>query len=151
VSRRGPLCGARGETTRSKETDMTEERHTYTRTDEVVTPVDPAPAAVSRTQVTYEATGNTVLQRLVIFLFALIQGLLVLRILLLLVAARQGNALVATIYDISDIFVAPFRGILGQNVIGAGSTALDVAAIVALIGWTIVELIILGLIRVFRR
>ncbi len=127
---------------------MVDERRVVTRTD-VVAPV--APASVSQTEVTYRSSGNSVLERLIIFLFALIQGLLILRIVLLLVAARQGNDLVALIYDVSDIFVAPFRGILGRNQIPAGSTDLDVAAIVALIGWTIVELIILGFLRIFRR
>jgi uncharacterized protein YggT (Ycf19 family) len=127
---------------------MVDERRVVTRTD-VVAPV--APTSVSQTEVTYRSSGNSVLERLIIFLFALIQGLLILRIVLLLVAARQGNDLVALIYDVSDIFVAPFRGILGRNQIPAGSTDLDVAAIVALIGWTIVELIILGFLRIFRR
>jgi uncharacterized protein YggT (Ycf19 family) len=131
---------------------MATEQHIVTRTDRTTEPGYVAPAsAVSHSEVTYQATGNTVLQRLIIFVFGLIQGLIVLRVLLLLVAAREGNALVAFIYDLSDIFVAPFRGILGQNVIAAGSTALDVAAIVALVGWTVVELVILGLVRVFRR
>ncbi len=127
---------------------MVDERRVVTRTD-VVAPV--TPASVSQTEVTYRSSGTNVLERLIIFLFALIQGLLILRIVLLLVAARQGNDLVALIYDLSDIFVAPFRGILGRNQIPAGTTDLDVAAIVALIGWTIVELIILGFLRVFRR
>jgi uncharacterized protein YggT (Ycf19 family) len=127
---------------------MVDERRVVTRTD-VVAPV--TPASVSQTEVTYRSSGTNVLERLIIFLFALIQGLLILRIVLLLVAARQGNDLVALIYDLSDIFVAPFRGILGRDQIPAGSTDLDVAAIAALIGWTIVELIILGFLRVFRR
>lgn len=127
---------------------MVDERRVVTRTD-VVAPV--TPASVSQTEVTYRSSGTNVLERLIIFLFALIQGLLILRIVLLLVAARQGNDLVALIYDLSDIFVAPFRGILGRNQIPAGNTDLDVAAIAALIGWTIVELIILGFLRVFRR
>ncbi len=127
---------------------MVDERRVVNRTD-VVAPV--APTSVSQTEVTYRSSGNSVLERLIIFLFALIQGLLILRIVLLLVAARQGNDLVGLIYDVSDIFVAPFRGILGRNQIPAGSTDLDIAAIVALIGWTIVELIILGFLRIFRR
>ena len=130
---------------------MTTEQRTYTRTDEVHPAGYAAPAAVSHSEVTYEATGNTVLQRLVIFIFGVIQGLLILRILLLLVAARESNAIVAFVYDVTELLVAPFRGILGANVIEAGQTALDVSAIVALVGWTIVELVILGLIRVFRR
>jgi hypothetical protein len=45
----------------------------------------------------------------------------VLRIVLLLVAAREGNDIVAFIYTLSDIFVAPFRGILGINEVAAGA------------------------------
>jgi len=130
---------------------MSDERHVVRRTD-VVTPAPVASTSVSQSEVTYRSRGGpSILQRLIIFLFALIQGLLILRIVLLLVSARQGNDLVALIYDASDIFVAPFRGILARNQIPAGSTDLDVSAIVALIGWTILELIILGFLRVFRR
>lgn len=96
-------------------------------------------------------SGGDLLERLIIFVFGLLQGLLVLRIVLLLVAARQGNDLVSAVYGISDVFVAPFRGILRTNVIDAGRTELDVAAIVAIIGYTILEIVILGFIRVFRR
>lgn len=131
---------------------MTEDERVVTHTERTTVPGTVAPAsAVSHSEVRYEATGSTVLQRLIIFIFALIQGLLVIRILLLLVAAREGNDLVALIYNVSDVFVAPFRGILGQNQIAAGQTALDVSAIVAIIGWTVLELVILGLVRVFRR
>jgi hypothetical protein len=140
---------------------MVEERHVVTHTERVAyqdpqvyppagAPVAPA-AAVSHSEVSYAPTGSTVLQRLVVFVFGIIQGLLVLRIVLLLLSAREGNDLVALVYNVTEVLVAPFRGILGQNTIAAGSTALDVAAIVAIIGWTILELVILGLIRVFRR
>jgi hypothetical protein len=37
-----------------------------------------------------------------------------------------------------------------MNEIQAGAAALDVAALVALIGWLIIELIVIGLVRVFR-
>ena len=75
---------------------------------------------------------------------------IVLRIVLLLFAARGSNDLVAAIYNLSEVFVAPFRGILRIDEIQAGATALDVAAIVALIGWFILELVVLALVRVFR-
>lgn len=133
---------------------MVDERRVVTRSDEVYTtdPVAPAEAStVSRREVTYHDSSNTVLQRLIIFIFAVIQGLLLLRILLLLVSARQGNDLVSLVYDISEILVAPFRGILRLDQIAAGHTALDVSALVALIGWTIIEILILGFLRVFRR
>jgi hypothetical protein len=134
-----------------------EDRVVTRRTDEVVEVERPGyvpPATVGRVSETAyvsRAGGNTRLQRLVIFIFGLLQGLLLLRILLLLVAARESNGLVNAIYGISEVFVAPFRGILGRDEIAAGRSELDITAIVALVGWTILELIILGLIRVFRR
>lgn len=113
--------------------------------------VDEAPVtAQSHTSVTHRRSGLGMLERAIVYLFGLIQLLLVLRIVLLLVAAREGNAIVAFVYNLSEIFVLPFRGILGINEIAAGQSALDVAAIVALIGWTIIELIILGLVRIVR-
>ena len=90
------------------------------------------------------------LTRLIVFLFGLIELLIGLRIILLLFAARESNDLVAAIYNISEIFVAPFRGILRIDEVQAGATALDVGAIVALIAWVVIELIVLALVRVFR-
>ncbi len=90
------------------------------------------------------------LTRLIVFLFGLIQLLIGLRIILLLFAARQSNDIVAAVYNISEVFVAPFRGILRIEEVQAGATALDVGAIVALIGWVVIELVVLALIRVFR-
>ena len=90
------------------------------------------------------------LTRLIVFLFGLIELLIGLRIILLLVAARESNDLVAAIYNISEIFVAPFRGILRIDEVQAGVTALDVGAIVALVAWVVIELVVLALVRVFR-
>jgi hypothetical protein len=89
-------------------------------------------------------------ERWIIFIFGLIQLVIGLRIILLLVAARQSNDIVGFIYNVSEIFVAPFRGILRIDEVQAGATALDVGAIVALIGWFVLELIVLGALRIFR-
>ena len=91
-----------------------------------------------------------VLTRLVVFLFGLIQLVIGLRIVLLLFAARESNSIVAAIYNVSEIFVAPFRGIFGVRELEAGASTLDIWAIVALIAWVIIELVVLALIRVFR-
>jgi uncharacterized protein YggT (Ycf19 family) len=101
-------------------------------------------------RVRYFPSGLGMIERLIIWLFGLVELVIILRIILLLVAARQGNPLVQFIYDVSDFLVAPFRGILGINQLSAGATALDVAAIVALVGWFVIELVILGLVRIFR-
>ena len=67
-----------------------------------------------------------------------------LRIVLLLLDAREGNALVRAILDISQVFVAPFEGILRTNALTAGGSVLDVAAVLALIGWTLLEMVVLA-------
>ena len=100
--------------------------------------------------VTYAPSPNRMIKRLIIWIFGVVQLLIVLRVILLLLAAREGNAIVGFVYSITDLLVAPFRGILGINEIAAGRTELDVAAIVALVGWTVLELVILGLVRIFR-
>lgn len=101
-------------------------------------------------RVEYRPNPLATVERLVVFLFSLIELLIVARIVLLLVSARESNAIVSFIYNVSDIFVAPFRGILGINEVQAGAAALDMAALVALVGWIIIELIVVALIRVFR-
>ena len=104
----------------------------------------------TQSTVRYEPSGVGMVERLIIWIFGIIQLLIILRIVLLLFAARDANPIVSFIYSITDLLVAPFRGIFGMNEIAAGATALDVAALVALVGWTILELVILGLVRIFR-
>ena len=122
------------------------------RTEEHTTYVEERPVddVHSHSTVSYEPSPTGMISRLIVWIFGIVQLLLVLRIVLLLLAAREGNPLVQFIYDVSDLLVAPFRGILGLDQVAAGATALDIAAIVALVGWTVVELILLGLVRVFR-
>jgi hypothetical protein len=90
-------------------------------------------------------------RRIIVLVFGLIQIVIGLRIVLLLLDARTGNALVSGILDISKIFVAPFEGILNSNALTAGGSTLDVAAVVAFVGWTILELIVLWAVGIFRR
>jgi uncharacterized protein YggT (Ycf19 family) len=125
---------------------------TYRTETDVVQPVDPAYVHTHSAEVRRVSYSNPLatVERLIVFIFSLIELIIVARILLLLVAARESNAIVQFIYNLSDIFVAPFRGILGINEVQAGAAALDVAAIVALIGWVIIELIVIALVRVFR-
>jgi hypothetical protein len=101
--------------------------------------------------VSVSPSGGEIASRIVIFVFGIIQALIIARIVLLLVDAREGNDLVAFILDASQVFVAPFEGILRTNALTAGGSMLDVAAVVALIGWTIIEAIVLAGIRIFRR
>ena len=121
--------------------------------------VDPAnPAAAGSVRVTESATTPagpgwaTTASRIVTFAFGLLQALLILRIILLLLVANPGNDLVSFIFNITQPFVAPFVGMFSLNHVTADQgSVLDVAAIVALIGWTLVEALVLAAIRIFSR
>ena len=96
--------------------------------------------------------GATVIARLITFLFGILQVALILRIVLLLLVANEGNDVVRLILGVTDPFVEPFRGMFAlDRVTGDQGSVLDIAAVVALIGWTLVELLILALLRIFNR
>jgi hypothetical protein len=118
--------------------------------------VSPAPAydrgsSVTERRVTRTPSGGEFASRIVTLLFGIIQAFIILRIILLLLDAREGNDLVSFILNTSQIFVGPFEGILRTSALTEGGSKLDVTAIVALIGWTILEALILAAVRIFRR
>ena len=55
------------------------------------------------------------LRRVVVLIFGIIQAFIILRIVLLLLNAREGNDLVAFILNTSQLFVAPFIGIFNRD------------------------------------
>ena len=90
-------------------------------------------------------------RRVIVLVFGLIQILIAARFMLLLVDAREANGLVSGILNFSQIFVAPFDGILRTDSLHAAGSVLDFTAIVAFVGWTILELIVIWAIGIFRR
>jgi hypothetical protein len=120
------------------------------REEEPGTVYDRGSAVVER-RVTRTPSGGEVAGRIVVLLFGIIQVLIILRIVLLLLNAREGNDLVAFILNTSQIFVAPFNGMLNMDNLQSGGSVLDVAAVLALIGWTVLEALILAAVGVFRR
>ena len=82
---------------------------------------------VTEEHVRRQPSGAEIARRVTVFLFGIIQVLLLLRIALLLVGANDQQQLVAGIYDVSVIFVAPFEGILGIDRARADGSVLDVA------------------------
>jgi hypothetical protein len=135
---------------------MTYDERTVVHRDEVVEgdPVDPrydrGTAVTSRTVET-RPSGGTLAGRIVVFLFGVIQVLILLRIALLLLDAREANDLVRFILNTSQVFVAPFEGILRTDALHAGGSVFDVSAVVAIVGWTILEALILAAVNIFRR
>jgi uncharacterized protein YggT (Ycf19 family) len=91
-------------------------------------------------------------RRAVWLLFGVLQALIVLRIVLLLLGANEGNDLVAFIIGVTDPFVEPFRGMFRLDQLSAASgSVLDVAALVALIAWTLIEALVLGILGLADR
>ena len=129
------------------------------RTEEVVPaqPVVPvAPAASDRvvTEREYVSDRPTALEmtrRIVGLAFGILQGLLIIRLILLLLVANRDNDIVRFILGITDPFVNPFRDMFALDQIGRSGSVLDVAAIVALIGWTLVELLIFAILNLGSR
>lgn len=144
--------------------ERTTVRETTVSEPDPVVPVDPAdpyvpaPTASSTIRTTDAAyvparpEPVVTAARVVTFLFGILQALLILRIVLLLLVANPGNDVVAMILNVTDPFVEPFRGMFALDRVGSGAGSIfDVAAVVALIGWTLVEALILALLRIFAR
>jgi len=108
-----------------------------------------------RTETRHAATtgpgASEMSRRIIVLLFGLIQVVIGARIVLLLLDAREANGLVSGILNLSQLFVAPFDGILRTNALHASGSVLDITAIVAFVGWTVVELIVIWAVGIFRR
>jgi hypothetical protein len=135
-----------------------EDRTVVTQGPAVVAGQDPAPTAVQETvrtdssHITRTGPGGPELtRRIIVLVFGLIQIVIGARIVLLLLNAREANALVSGILNVSQVFVAPFNGILNKDALKSGGSELDIAAIVAFVGWTIIELIVIWAVGIFRR
>ena len=136
-----------------------EDRTVVTETPAAAAGQGPAPAAPVRETVRTDSRhitrsgpgGPEMTRRIIVLVFGLIQIVIGARIVLLLLNARESNALVSGILDVSQVFVAPFSGILNKDALKSGGSELDIAAIVAFVGWTILELIVIWVVGIFRR
>jgi hypothetical protein len=130
---------------------------TVDQVDRTVTATDPTTRGsetvhtASRTSTTTGPGGSEMTRRIVVLVFGLIQLVIGARILLLLLDAREANGLVSAILSISQWFVAPFEGILRTDSLNAAGSVFDITAVVALVGWTVLELIVLWAVGIFRR
>lgn len=91
-------------------------------------------------------------RRVVALVFGVLQGLLILRIILLGLAANTANPVVFELMRVTAPFVRPFDSMfrIDRVALGGGSVV-DVAAIVALIGWTLLQLLILAILSLNAR
>ena len=83
-------------------------------------------------------------RRVLSLLFGILITLLILRIVLLLLVADPGNSIVDFVYSVTEPFVAPFRGMFQFDAVASGDRTLDIAALVALIGWTLIYALIMA-------
>ena len=127
-------------------------------TDRTVVTQEPAGVAGQETvrtdsrRITRSGPGaSEMTRRIIVLIFGLIQIVIAARFVLLLLDAREANGLVSAILNISQVFVAPFEGILRTDNLHSAGSILDVAAVVAFIGWTIIEVIALWVAGIFRR
>jgi len=140
---------------------MTDYQRTTTRETTTQPAVDAYGAAtppVTNVRTTDTATvapgpgGASLAARLVTFVFGILQVLLILRIILLVLVANAGNDIVHFVFSVTQPFVEPFLGMFALNRVTADQgSVFDIAALVALIGWTLVEMLILAAIRIFDR
>jgi uncharacterized protein YggT (Ycf19 family) len=145
-------------TTPEDESTRVVERETYVERQAPPAYAAPPPAGSSNVNVSggggYVATAPGPLyyaRRIVSLLFGILAVLIALRIVLLLLVANPGNAIVDFVYSVSEPFVAPFRGIFRFDEVVAGDAALDIAAVVALIGWLLIYLLIMAILRIGDR
>ncbi|MDQ3448219.1 MAG: YggT family protein [Chloroflexota bacterium] len=101
------------------------------------------------------------LTKMVVLGFGAIQGLLTLRLVMgFLDLPRAIMQFEPTVIVLSEPLIDPFRGfqgLLGGGLGGLGGMpgggftgGLDSAVLVALVGWSLVELVVLGVLRIFR-
>ena len=131
------------------------------REERPVAAYDPPPASANNVNVSggggpaYVDPGPSPMywaRRIVSLLFGILFVLLALRVLLLLLVANQSNAIVDFIYGVTEPFVAPFRGIFAFDVVSpGGGSALDIGALVALVGWFLIYLLIMAILNLGDR
>lgn len=91
-------------------------------------------------------------RRIVGLLFGILVILIALRFLLLALAANAGNALVDFIYNVSEPFVAVFRGVFDlEHFSPVGRSEIDVAALVAIVGYALLAMLIIAVLRLGDR
>jgi uncharacterized protein YggT (Ycf19 family) len=134
-----------------KEAAMTREEHRTIVTEDPLGAPGRVVAQETHDVVEVQPSGGEVARRVTVFVFGIIQLLLVIRIVLMLVNANEAQPLVGFLLALSQPFVAPFQGILGSDAVASGGAVIDVAAVVALAGWSVLELVVLWLVNVFRR
>jgi uncharacterized protein YggT (Ycf19 family) len=102
-------------------------------------------------EVVSSATPARRATEVIYLVFGIIDGLLLIRLVLKLLAANPLAGFSKFIYGLTDVFMAPFRNLL-PTVGGGSGSVLEMSAVIAiivyaLIGWALVRLIAIVLFR----
>ena len=97
---------------------------------------------------TASVPGVVIIQRIIYCLVGFIEVALLVRMVLLLLAANQDNAFVSFVYTLSGLFAVPFFGIFNYTPT-YGSSVFELSSLVAiivyaLVGWGLAKLVTLG-------
>ena len=113
----------------------------------------PAPVVIQQVAPARPRRGVLYLiRRVVAFLFGVLQALLIIRILLEFFNANPDDSIVNSVMTITQPFVDPFLGMFNLDAVeGANGSVVDIAAIVALVAWTLIETLVLSVLRLFDR
>ena len=142
------------ERTTTRETSATDPGPNPVRSADAYGAPPAASSTVRTTERAYEPAGPSsaaTVARIVTFAFGILQALLILRIILLVLVANPGNDIVSLILNVTNPFVEPFRGMFALDKATADRSIFDIAALVALIGWTLLEAVVLAGLRIFQR
>jgi len=88
------------------------------------------------------------LERILYLLLSIFETLISFRVIFKLFGANKGNVIVDWLYNTTDIFVSPFKGILGD--FGLGRFKIDITGIIALMVYSFAGFIIIELLRILK-
>ncbi len=109
-------------------------------------------AGDGRTHVDEGPGPLALVRRVVGLIFGVIIVLIGIRILLLALGANEGNGLVDAIYAITEPLVAPFRGVFSMDQVQpSGQSVFDIAALVAIVGWSLIALLVMAVLSLPER
>ena len=108
-----------------------------------------APVSGYDRPVAVEPSPLAPIRRTIWVIFGVIVALIGIRIVFLALGANAGNVIVDAVYGVTEPLVAPFRGIFSlEQFRPTGTSVIDIAAFVAIVGWTLVAILISAILRI---
>ena len=128
---------------------MTNENEPTERAHEVERPMSQVNVNANGTA---SGSGLSSARRVVALLFGILIVVIAARFLLLALGANAGNGLVDFIYSVSEPFVDVFRGVFSfDHMSPIGQSVIDVAALVAIVGYGLLATLIIAVLRLGDR